>query len=40
MYIYRGTKYDLSKKEEKSVEKTNLIYRGHKIKDNKKKAKS
>ena len=37
MYIYRGTKYDPSKEKEKSVEKTDLIYRGHKIKDNKKK---
>ena len=37
MYIYRGTKYEPSKEKEKSVEKTDLIYRGHKIKDNKKK---
>ena len=36
MYIYRGTKYDTKDiKKQKPVEKAELVYRGHKTKDNK-----
>ena len=36
MYIYRGTKYDPKDiKKQKPAEKAELVYRGHKIKDNK-----
>ena len=36
MYIYRGTKYDPSKqKQQKPVDKAELIYRGQKIKEEK-----
>jgi hypothetical protein len=34
MYIYRGTKYDPSKqKQQKPVNKAELVYRGQKIKE-------